>query len=112
MRYYLSGGYNIGYYTIRGRVLFQGGFDFVKTINNSKWVNLTGGLDLKIYEQNNYTPNWRMGFGIEIGRGRSNALKIMVEYYNGHLAYSTMEPEKVQLIGVGMYITPDWKIKD
>lgn len=105
-RYYISGGYNISIYTVRGRVLVQGGADFSLPLGKTGEFGITGGCDLKIYQQNNFSPNWKLGFGLEIGRKRSNTLRLLFEYYNGHLPYSTLEPFKVQMMGVGFYFSP------
>ena len=61
------------------------------------------GIDIKVYEHNSYRPNFNIGAGLELGRNWQNPLMIMLEYYNGHLPYSTLEYQLVQLYGVGVY---------
>jgi len=106
IRYYISGGYNFSFYTIRKRILLHGGTYYSRPVNIKNGIGLIGGFDLKIYEQNNFTPNWKVGIGIEIGQNKTNSIKMLLEYYNGNLPYSTLEPEKVQLFGMGFYFNP------
>lgn len=108
LRYYFSGGYNISIYTVRERIMVQGGFSFVQPLGTSGIIGMVGGCDLKIYQQNSFSPNWKTGLGFEIRQDGSSILTVLVEYYNGHLPYSTLEPDKVQLLGMGFYFNPRW----
>ncbi|MCK4579517.1 MAG: hypothetical protein KAU50_12065 [Candidatus Marinimicrobia bacterium] len=48
-------------------------------------------------------PNIKLVLDLEVSRSRANPLRIILEYYNGHLPYSTLEHQQVRLIGMGLY---------
>jgi len=102
-RYYFAYGYNISPNTTRKRSELQGGYLYHHPFPGSVDFAYLLGLDIKVYEQNNYQPNLKFGVGIELGRKWRNPFMIIAEYYKGHLPYSTLEYQKVQLYGLGVY---------
>jgi len=91
--------------SIRKPLSFQLGYMFNK-LPQKKHLGLTGGIDCKIFQQNNYTPNWKMAFGVGwFFKSRQQPVRLVFEYYNGHLPYSLYEYNKTQWLGLGLYFT-------
>ena len=99
---YAVTGYNVSPNTVRKRLLLQGGCDWIRPLHNSPGLAVLAGVDIKIYEHLDYVPNIRIGTGLEFGRGRPTPVKILLNYYQGHLPYSTLEYQKVRLIGLSL----------
>ncbi|MFC2124060.1 DUF1207 domain-containing protein [Bacteroidota bacterium] len=103
-RYYGGLGMVITPHAVRDRFSSQLGTFFRRPGNNPGFLRYIGGLDIKIFEQNDFTPNIRTGIGIELGPPEKTRLAFMIEYYNGHLPYSTLEYKKVQWLGISAFI--------
>ena len=99
---YAVAGYNVSPNTVRKRILLQMGGDWVHPLSNHTGLALLAGLDMKVYEHNDYVPNVRFGTGIELARGTPTPVKILLSYYRGQLPYSTLEYQKVRLIGLSL----------
>lgn len=102
-RYYYGFGYNISPNTVRKRSEIQGGYLYQRPFLSRPNLAYLFGLDLKLYEQNDFHPNIKIGAGIELGRNWRNPFMIIAEFYTGHLPYSTLEYQKVTLYGIGVY---------
>ena len=105
-RYYYGLGLNISPNTTRKRLAFQGGYFYKQPFKSTVNYAYIYGVDMKIYEHNDYRPSFKTGIGIELARNRQNPFMIILEYYNGHLPYSTLEYQLVQLYGLGIYFNP------
>lgn len=97
-------GYNISPHTIRKRLLLQGGADWRARFSKFSELAWVGGLDMKIYEHNDYQPNLRFGLGIELARQRLPLMKLLLSYYQGNLPYSTLEYQQVRLAGLSLVL--------
>jgi len=97
-------GYNISPNTVRDRFMVQGGYWYSKPLWQNSTVKVVQGLDIKIYEQNSFRPNLKLGLGIQMGINAQNPVYILFEYYNGHMPYSVLEYKIVEFIGLGIYI--------
>lgn len=106
MRYYVGIGAVITPNAVRKRLSLQSGVFFKKSAGISENVRLVSGIDIKIFEQNNYRPNIKSAVGVELGATDKIHLGLFIEYYNGHLPYSTLEYKIVQWIGVSAYLIP------
>ncbi len=106
-RYYLGLGVNFSPNTVRERLMAQGGVFYNRPLRNNQELGLISGVDIKIFQQNDFIPNAKIGVGLEFGRSKDKPLRLMLEYYNGHLPYSTLEYQKVQLFGAGFYFDTD-----
>ncbi len=102
-RYYYGLGLNVSPHTIRERLAAQLGCFYTKPLASRPDLRYLYGADIRVFEQNRYRPNLKLGIGLEFGSSRSNPLRIILEYYNGHLPYSTLEHQLVQLFGIGLY---------
>ena len=109
MRYYVGVGTVITPNAVRKRLSLQTGFFFRKRAGSSEKVRLASGIDVKIFEQNNYRPNIKSAIGVELGASDKIHLGLFIEYYNGHLPYSTLEYKIVQWVGVSAYLIPAWR---
>lgn len=99
---YAAVGYNVSPNTVRKRLMLQVGGDLsypMKAHGGLAWI---GGMDIKIYEHNDYRPNLRFGAGLEFARRTQTPTKILLSYYQGQLPYSTLEYQKVRLIGLSL----------
>lgn len=103
LRTYVGFGYNISPHTVRERIMLQGGYFLNKPIGHLMNITWVHGTHVKIFEENEYRPNVKTALGIEVQFDPDNPVKFLVEYYNGHLPYSTLEYQLVQLLGVGVY---------
>ncbi len=99
---YAVAGYNVSPNTVRERVLIQMGGDWIHPLSKHEGLALLAGVDVKIYEHYDYIPNLRIGTGIEFARGTLTPVKILLSYYQGRLPYSTLEYQKVRLVGLSL----------
>ncbi|MBC8374666.1 MAG: DUF1207 domain-containing protein [FCB group bacterium] len=95
-------GYNVSPNTVRKRLLLQLGGDWHHPLSNQPGLALVAGMDVKIYEHNKYVPNVRIATGIEFARRTQTPVKLLLSYYQGHLPYSTLEFQKVRLVGLSL----------
>ena len=101
---YLGAGYNVSPNTVRGRSTFQIGSEYTRPSTHVQGMALKLGSNLTIHEQNDFSPNLRMGLGVEVGRNTSTPFIVMFSAFKGHLPYSTLEYQKVQLLGLSLII--------
>ena len=102
IEYYFGAGYVVSPNAFRERLSFQAGLQF--NIENEKAYHLIGGLDIKSFVQNNYYPNIRAAIGTEYSNRRNPAFRIQLEFYHGHLPYSTHEYRRVTWLGISSVI--------
>ncbi len=100
--YYTGGGYNVSPNTVRKRLLLQNGADWSHPLKTQPGLAILAGVDVKVYEHLNYTPNIRVGIGLEMARQTPTPLKLLFTWYQGHLPYSTLEYQKVHLAGISL----------
>jgi len=79
--------------------LFGGG---VYSFGKQKTLRYFTGLDLKVLEENNWNPDIRTALGINIRKHSESLLRIWMEYYSGHLPYSTINYGRVNWFGMAM----------
>ncbi len=106
-RYYYGAGLNFSPNTVREHMMYQCGYFYSRSFEGNPDLGLLAGIDIKIFQQNKFRPNYKFGIGVEIGRTKSKPLRLILEYYNGHLPYSTLESQTVQLFGAGLYFDTD-----
>ncbi len=90
--------------TVRDRFSTQFGFLYRKSINSKDNFRFITGADIKLLQQNDFTPNIRTGMGIEYGNKQATHVGFILEYYNGHLPYSVMEYNKVNWFGASIIL--------
>jgi len=98
VEYYLGPGYVFSPYAYRKRFSFLAGFQF--DVDNQKPFHLIGGLNIKSFHQNNYYPNIRSAIGTAYYPGQKPAFRLQLEFYHGHLPYSTLEYRKITWLGI------------
>lgn len=101
-RFYVGAGVNPRIETIRKRLSFQTGFHRSTFLKSDSKTKLFFGTDVKIFEQNEYSPNIKAGAGLEFGSIKP--MRIILEYYNGNLPYSMYEYIHTTWFGFGMYM--------
>ncbi|MCF7825083.1 MAG: DUF1207 domain-containing protein [Candidatus Marinimicrobia bacterium] len=99
---YGTAGYNVSPNTVRKRLMLQCGGMWSHQLANHPGLAFLAGLDMKIYEHNVFIPNTRIAAGIEFARTTSTPVKLLLSYYQGHLPYSTLEYQKVRLMGLSL----------
>jgi hypothetical protein len=104
LRYYGGLGMVITPNAVRDRFSAQLGTFYRRSGKSPQSIRYVGGIDIKTFEQNDYSPNIRSGLGIELGSPQKAHLAIMLEYYNGNLPYSTLEYKKVQWLGLSVFL--------
>ncbi len=106
VRYYAGIGIVPRPVIIRKRFAAEAGAYFCVPVNERQNIKYAGGADIKIFEQNNFTPGCKFGLGLELGKTEKNPFTVMIEYYNGHMPYSYYEYKLVQFLGMGLYFDP------
>jgi hypothetical protein len=104
IRLYGGFGFVITPNAVRERLSLQTGFLYRKALNSRGNFRFITGMDMKIFQENDYTPNLRTGLGIEFGNAGSTHAGLILEYYNGHLPYSVLEYEKVNWFGFSIFL--------
>ena len=105
-RWYYGAGLNISPNTVRKRTLLQTGVEYQVPWQGSKTVEFICGGDVKFYEQNDFRPNVKLGAGIRFTNDTLSNMTFLLEFYDGHLPYSTLEDELVNWVGIGVYFQP------
>ena len=85
----------------RKRASLHWGFSFNKALKNDyfRWI---AGVDVRMLEHFNYRPNVNLAAGLEIGERNKHPIRVMLQYYNGHLPYSWYEYLSTQWLGLSM----------
>ncbi|MCF7798263.1 MAG: DUF1207 domain-containing protein [Candidatus Marinimicrobia bacterium] len=106
-RWYYGLGVNISPNTVRERIVVQGGMEIVQPMGeNNRAIQLLAGVNVKLYGEHDYYPNLKTGAGVRFSRDKRSGLTLLVEYYHGHLPYSTLAYQKVSWLGLGAYLQP------
>lgn len=105
-RTYAGVGYIFTPNSIRERWAWQLGTRYRQPGREDRFFRFTCGLDIKLFEENDYRPNYRVGIGSEVGPSHQPHLLLMLDFYNGHLPYSTLEYREVTWLGVSCAILP------
>lgn len=87
-------------YIFRERFSLYGGG--VCNFGNKKTLRYFTGLDLKVLKENNWNPDIRIALGINIRKHSESLLRIWMEFYSGHLPYSTIKYGRVNWFGMAM----------
>lgn len=106
IRYYAGAGYIFTPNSIRKRFSTQAGIYYRRENNPDSFARFISGVDIKIFEENDYRPNFRVGIGLEMGNPERTHLMLMLDYYNGHLPYSTHEFREISWLGISCIIIP------
>jgi len=97
---YAGAGYIYTIHVFRERFSFQAGG--LMNFRESKPTGYFAGLDIKLLEENNFSPDIRSAAGINLKRKNKSLLRIWAEYYSGRVPYSTIEYGRVNWIGAAM----------
>jgi hypothetical protein len=106
LRLYGGFGYVITRYAVRDRLSFETGFEYKKRIFNKDNIGYIAGSDIKFFQQNNYEPDIRIASGFEIGKPENIHMAFLIEYFGGHLPYSTLNYGKIHWFGISTVIIP------
>ena len=102
-RLYGGGGAVISAAASRKRPYFQAGTVYKTTGEIARFV---AGADLRLLAQTEYTPNLKVGVGVELGKAEARPLTLLLEAYVGKLPYSTYEERRTAWLGAGVYLNP------
>jgi len=81
------------------------GVDRLLENQDRKW-SFTSGFVVKGFQETNFNLNLKAGAGIAYHRpAKKEPVRIIAEYYTGHLPYSQFEQQKTEWLGVGLYFT-------
>jgi hypothetical protein len=105
-RIYGGLGYVITRYAVRDRISFETGFLYRKQLFNRDNFYFLAGSDIKFFEQNHYEPDLRIGSGFEIGMAEKIHMGFLLEYFEGHLPYSTLDYGKINWFGISTVVIP------
>ena len=87
-------------YVFRERFSIQAGG--LMNFRETGSVNLFTGADVKLLEENSFSPDIRAAFGINFNRKTVPLMRIWAEYYSGRLPYSTIDYGRVNWFGLAM----------
>jgi hypothetical protein len=100
--WYLGAGEIYTVYSFRKRFsLFCGG---LWTFGKLERINFFGTFNLKFLQENSFAPDFRDAYGINLMRNHERYMRIWVEFYSGHLPYSTLKYGRISWMGAGMSI--------
>lgn len=98
--WYAGAGYIYTIHVFRERFSIQSGG--VLNMRNSKPLSYFAGIDIKFLEENDFYPDVRTAFGINLRRNKEPIVKIWAEYYSGYVPYGTIDYGRVNWIGAAM----------
>lgn len=98
--WYAGAGYIYTIHVFRERFSIQSGG--VLNFREEKPVSYFTGLDIKILAENDFYPDIRTAFGINLNRKSDPLIRIWAEYYSGRLPYSTIDYGRVNWFGMAM----------
>lgn len=90
----------------RKPLVFNGGLNYTTPLNLKKTTNFFAGFNVDSKQDNAYIPAINVGAGLQLGSPNRRPFKILATYFVGPLPYSVYEGERVQWLGVGIYINP------
>ncbi len=67
-------------------------------------ANLFTSMNIKLFAENNFTPDIRIAFGVNIYKRSEPVIRIWLEYYSGQLPYSTLDYGRISWTGPGITI--------
>lgn len=105
-RFYGGIGYVFTPNSVRERWAFEVGTEYRQRNREEKFARLVAGLDIKSFEENTYTPGYRAGAGVELGQSYKTHIAFLLDFYHGHLPYSTFEYRQVTWLGVSAVVIP------
>jgi hypothetical protein len=85
--------------SIRARMSFEAGAQYRQPNREDMFTRIIAGLDVKFFEENNYTPGYRAG-------SHKTHVAFLIDFYSGHLPYSTLEYRQVTWLGVSSILIP------
>ena len=106
VRYYAGAGYIFTPNSIRERFSTQAGMYYRGDKRPDAFTRFVSGLDIKVFEENDYRPNFRAGLGLEMGNPVRRNLLLLVDFYNGHVPYSTHEFREISWLGISCIVLP------
>jgi hypothetical protein len=100
--FYLGAGEIYTKYVFRKRSSFQGGgyLNFGK----SEKLNFFASTNIRLLAQNDFNPDIRIAFGLNILRKSEPLLRIWIDYFSGHLPYGTLDYGRISWLGANMLI--------
>lgn len=102
-RLYASVGSVIRPQSLRLPFMFMAGgqSNWKKDNNNWGW---TAGLNLKAHQETDFYPNIKVAAGpAYFSTNKDEPIRVVLEYYMGHLPYSQYEIQRVYWFGAGVY---------
>lgn len=97
--YFVGTGLVVSPNSKRDRLSFQGGINLHYPLG--KDLSVFSGLFLSAYQETAFSPSAKMALGIDTQR----ELKILIEYYEGNMPYSTFEEIHMNYFGIGLYLS-------
>ena len=79
------------------------GLDYTAIKLSKNW-GLTSGFVFKGFQETNFNLNVKASAGIAYqNQAKKQPIRIVIEYYTGHLPYSQFEQNKIEWFGLGLY---------
>lgn len=75
--------------------------NWIKAMNHWGW---TAGINVKGHQETDFNPNTKIAVGpAYFTDSKKEPIRLVLEYYMGHLPYSQFETQKVSWFGAGVY---------
>lgn len=79
------------------------GMENLSIPSDNKW-GLTGGWIIKGFQETDFNLNFKGAIGVGYkSDSKEELIRLVLEYYTGHLPYSQFEKSKIQWLGLGLY---------
>lgn len=101
--WYISIGEVYTKYAFRDRASVQVGG--LLNFGKPKPIGYFAGIDIKMFAQNDFSPDVRTALGFNFNRNAESLVRIWFEYYSGQLPYSTLKYGRVNWFGLGMVVS-------
>lgn len=73
-------------------------------LKEKKQFALSCGINLQGFQETSFTPNVKTAFGVAyIQEDNEEPIRLLLEFYSGHLPYSQKEKETIDWLGIGLY---------
>ncbi len=103
LKVYVGAGSVVRPNSIRLPFSYHGGFQFNSTEENNQWGFSFGG-NIKGFQETEFRPGVKLGIGpAYFTENKPEPIRLILEYYNGHLPYSQFEEDQIEWLGLGLY---------
>lgn len=105
-RFYFGAGAVVASAQPRKPLVVTGGINYTARLNLKGNTRFFSGFYIGSQQDHGYIPAINVGAGLQFGDSDRRPFKVLATYFVGPLPYSVYEGERVQWLGVGIYVNP------